>query len=193
MLPLARGLAASIAAAAAVLAVSAGPALAADPCAGQLATASIIDCLKPGADSTTRGIRPTVQSAPSAATTAAARPAAARPAGATVNLLVPFGYDSADLTPAGTRALDALGAALKDPALAVARFEIGGHTDASGSADYNLKLSERRAEAARSYLIERAGVPAARLTAVGFGRSQLYDASAPTAPINRRVQVTRLD
>lgn len=186
MLPLARGLAATFAA---VLAVSATPARAADPCAGQLATASIIGCLDP----TTRGIRPTLPSAPSATGAAPARPAAARPTGATVNLLVPFAYDSAELTQAGTQALDALGAALKDPALASARFEIGGHTDASGGADYNLKLSEKRAEAARSYLIERTGVPAARLTAVGFGRARLYDASAPTAAVNRRVQVTRLD
>jgi outer membrane protein OmpA-like peptidoglycan-associated protein len=190
MQSLVRGLAAS----AAFLAASALPALAADPCAGQLATASIIDCLKPGGDATTRGIRPAAVPPPSAATPAAARvPAPARATGPTVNLLVPFGYDSAELTPAGTKALDALGAALKDPALASARFEIGGHTDASGSADYNMKLSEKRAEAARAYLIEKAGVPAGRLTAVGFGRTQLYDASAPAAAVNRRVQVTRLD
>lgn len=190
-------LAHGIAATATLLLLAGRPAQAQDPCAGQLATASIVDCLKPGGGtSATRGIRPAAPPAPSGTTQAAARPAAAPPAaatGATVNLLVPFAYDSAELTPAGTAALDALGAALKDPSLAAARFEIGGHTDATGSPAYNLRLSERRAEAARTYLIERAGVSPSRLTSVGFGVTRLYDTASPTAAINRRVQVTRLD
>ena len=108
-----------------------------------------------------------------------------------MNLLVPFAFNSAELTPAGIAALNALGAALKDPSLAGARFQIGGHTDAAGRPDYNMKLSERRAEAALRYLVEQAGIDPARLSAMGFGMTRPYDPANPFAAANRRVQVTR--
>lgn len=174
--------------AAAALALAALPASAAsDPCAGGLAAAQIVDCLRPdGTGTATRGIRPPT-AAPSGTTTASN--AAEHPS---VNLMVPFAYDSADLTPEGIRALAALTTALKDKALGAAHFEIAGHTDATGGDAYNKALSERRAEAARNYLVQN-GVEPARLTAVGYGRSRLYDPAAPNAAVNRRVQVTRLD
>lgn len=160
----------------------------ADPCAGGLDPARIIECLRPGGISTTmRGIRP--------AGSTAARPARAAPVPqapvSSVDLTVPFGFDSAQLTPQGEAALGALGAALKDPALAGARFRIAGHTDARGTDAYNQALSERRAEAARRYLVEQGGVDPARLVATGYGRRQLYDVANPQAASNRRVQVIR--
>lgn len=165
----------------------------ADPCAGVLNPARIIDCLRPGGiDPTTRGIRPSA--APTAARPAAA-PAVARPPppASSVDLSVPFGFDSAELSPQGAAALAALATALKDPALAGAKFRIAGHTDAKGTDAYNQALSERRAEAARRYLVEQGGVDPARLSAVGFGRHQLYDPANPGAASNRRVQVIRLE
>lgn len=173
---------------AAVALASASPALAADPCAGGLAAGQIVNCLKPGnLQGANRGIR-----APGGTQGAAAPAAAAAQPAPSVNLLVPFGFDSASLTPKGRSALDALGAALKDPDLRGARFEIAGHTDATGTAAYNMELSKRRAEAARDYLISHAGIDPSRLTAVGFGATHLYDKAAPDAAINRRVQVSRL-
>lgn len=53
-------------------------------------------------------------------------------------------------------------------------LEIGGHTDSRGSDDYNLNLSQSRADAVRQYLIER-GVPAEGLTAVGYGETRPLD------------------
>jgi outer membrane protein OmpA-like peptidoglycan-associated protein len=53
-----------------------------------------------------------------------------------------------------------------------ARAEIEGHTDKVGSPEYNLALSQRRAEAVREALISRCGVPADRLTARGYGSTQ---------------------
>ncbi len=58
--------------------------------------------------------------------------------------------------------------AMQDPNLLV---EIGGHTDPIGTRDYNLKLSQQRAEAVRQYLISK-GVPAEQLKAQGYGESQ---------------------
>ena len=58
---------------------------------------------------------------------------------------------------------------------------INGHTDAVGTDEYNQKLSERRAEAARDYLISQHGIEPNRLVAKGYGKSQLL---LPTEPGN---------
>jgi outer membrane protein OmpA-like peptidoglycan-associated protein len=50
------------------------------------------------------------------------------------------------------------------------RFEIQGHTDNRGNEAYNIKLSTKRAEATKKYLVEK-GVPADILTTKGFGSS----------------------
>lgn len=59
------------------------------------------------------------------------------------------------------------------------RVEIGGHTDNSGSDDYNLDLSKRRANAVRDMLI-RSGADGNRITAVGYGKTK------PLAPNDNR-------
>src|SRR6478736_1946744 len=52
-----------------------------------------------------------------------------------------------------------------------ANIEIAGHTDADGENTFNQTLSEKRAQAVTDYLV-RAGLPADRFTAVGYGSSQ---------------------
>jgi OmpA-OmpF porin, OOP family len=47
--------------------------------------------------------------------------------------------------------------------------EIGGHTDNIASAAYNQKLSEKRANSVRQYLIDKFGIDGSRLTATGYG------------------------
>ncbi len=100
-----------------------------------------------------------------------------------------FGYDSAALTVAAQEELRKLGQALSAPEFAQVYWLIEGHTDASGSADYNQRLSEARASSARRFLIEQAGIAPDHLITIGKGKSQLYDASRPTASINRRVRL----
>jgi outer membrane protein OmpA-like peptidoglycan-associated protein len=51
------------------------------------------------------------------------------------------------------------------------KFEVGGHTDADGADDYNLKLSQQRADAVKEQLI-KLGIAAARLTAKGYGETK---------------------
>lgn len=67
---------------------------------------------------------------------------------------------------------------------------VEGHTDSTGPADFNQKLSDRRAETVRRSLIEQ-GVAANRLSSVGYGPSQpLADnATVEGRQINRRVEV----
>jgi len=106
-----------------------------------------------------------------------------------VNLYVNFDYNSADLTSDARITLDRLGTALRDPRLEAFSFVIAGHTDAKGGVDFNQKLSERRAEAVRNYMISQFGIAAERLTAKGYGKSQLLDPDHPEDGVNRRVQV----
>ena len=109
-----------------------------------------------------------------------------------ISLQVQFTFDSADLLPQGRRQLDELAIALNDKALLVAGFELAGHTDRVGDADYNVKLSMARAEAVKAYLAQVHGVAPARLQTIGYGFSRLLDAANPGSPVNRRVEVRRL-
>lgn len=100
-----------------------------------------------------------------------------------------FGYDSAALTAAAQEELRKLGQALRAPEFSNVYWLIEGHTDASGPADYNQRLSEARATSARRFLIEDAGIAPDQLITVGKGKTQLYDPARPTASINRRVRL----
>lgn len=51
------------------------------------------------------------------------------------------------------------------------KAEIQGHTDSKGAAEYNQKLSQKRAEAVVDMLVKKYGVPAERLSAVGYGEN----------------------
>jgi outer membrane protein OmpA-like peptidoglycan-associated protein len=102
-------------------------------------------------------------------------------------LPVQFAFDSARIMPAAHRQLDAVASGIK-LAGAGAKMVIEGHTDAIGSAQYNLRLSSERAEAVRTYLITRHGLDPARLRVVGMGKFAPLDKNTPNAPENRRVE-----
>ena len=82
---------------------------------------------------------------------------------------VNFDNDKATLRPDAAAILDQAAATLKE--WGDAKVEVAGHTDSRSADDYNLKLSQRRAEAVRAYLIGK-GVAADRLTAMGYGETQ---------------------
>lgn len=63
---------------------------------------------------------------------------------------------------------------------------IEGHTDKEGTAEYNQKLSQRRAEAVRQYLIKHFQIAPQRLTAVGYGESRPLTDKEGRNPKNRR-------
>ncbi len=92
-----------------------------------------------------------------------------RTSGGSTRLLVFFDYDKSELKEESKPDLNRAIAFLKqNPNISA---EIAGHTDSVGSAAYNKKLSQDRAESVRQYLIN-GGVDAGRLTARGYGEDQ---------------------
>jgi outer membrane protein OmpA-like peptidoglycan-associated protein len=83
---------------------------------------------------------------------------------------VRFGFDSSELSDAARAMLDDLAADLRQRNENV-YIEIQGHTDATGSDDYNLDLGRQRAEAVQRYLNLRHGVALHRMSVVSYGES----------------------
>lgn len=82
-----------------------------------------------------------------------------------------FGYDQWTVPDAGMEALDRDAAYLKDHPGAVLKIE--GHCDERGASDYNMILGDKRAKAARSYLLE-AGVNPKQVLIVSYGKERPF-------------------
>jgi len=123
--------------------------------------------------------------------TAAKCPTPVAPSAAKFDLLVNFEFNSDKLTQAARENLDQFAKALSDERLKGQKFEIDGHTDATGAELYNLGLSERRASAVVAYLAAQ-GIDAGNLKAKGFGKAKPRVAD-PFSPENRRVETHLLD
>ena len=116
----------------------------------------------------------------------AARPPAQEEPGV-VGFRINLAFNSAAIPRANQPQLDRIVELMRQvPTLGLA---IEGHTDAVGSADYNLDLSRQRALAVARYLVAQ-GIDPERLEAVGKGKTEPLTAD-PYAPQNRRVQFLR--
>lgn len=100
-----------------------------------------------------------------------------------------FDFDKSDIRPDAAAALARLATVIR--AYPAGRAEIQGHTDAKGNAAYNQRLSERRAEAVKRWLVEREKIAAEQLATRGFGKSRpVADNATDTGrQKNRRVEV----
>ena len=99
-----------------------------------------------------------------------------------------FGFNQATLRPEMREKMAKVaGILLAYPGL---KIQLEGHTDNVGSDEYNMKLSQRRAEAVRDYLIQQS-VPADAVTAVGLGKDGPVASNATAAgrKMNRRVDM----
>ena len=105
---------------------------------------------------------------------------------------VEFDFNSAAIKPSSYRTVGAIADALHNPILLGYGFLVIGHTDSVGGRQYNLGLSQRRAEALRAALIDPLGVNPGALEAVGLGEEQLLDPKHPTSGVNRRVQLVNV-
>jgi OOP family OmpA-OmpF porin len=108
-----------------------------------------------------------------------------------------FAFNKATLSPAARSTLDRDVVAKVKQIPNIKFINVNGHTDRLGAAQYNQKLSEKRAEAVKAYLVSK-GVDASKIETYGFGKTQPVKACpdqknrkaliACLAP-NRRVEV----
>lgn len=82
-----------------------------------------------------------------------------------------FEFEKATLSDEAKAALDEFAAPLRSSNESVF-LEIQGHTDSSGSEDFNLILGERRAEAVRRYLNQALDLPLHRMSVISYGESE---------------------
>lgn len=108
-----------------------------------------------------------------------------------VNIQISFDFDSAALRSDQKAKLAGLCQAMK-ATTDVSVFQIIGHTDSSGSAAYNERLSLLRAQEVKRHLVSDCGIQAERLDAVGLGESAPYNSNNPRADENRRVEFQAL-
>jgi outer membrane protein OmpA-like peptidoglycan-associated protein len=108
---------------------------------------------------------------------------------AQITIAIQFDYNSARIRPDSFQAVGLMADSLYHPYLQGYRFLVVGHTDGTGSREYNLKLSQQRADAIREALINPFGIAPARIEAVGLGEEQLLKPAEPAAADNRRVQL----
>lgn len=112
------------------------------------------------------------------------------PADLGVNVKIEFAFDSAALDEAQKPKLAKLCNVMK--ASDIQLFRIIGHTDASGTDDYNERLSRLRAEEVQRFFVNDCGIEAGRLEAVGLGERFLLEGADPDSDQNRRVEFQAL-
>ncbi len=116
------------------------------------------------------------------------RPAAPPPRAKIILRGVHFDFNKYNIRPADAAVLDEAATILKNNP--TVRVDVNGYTDSIGSVPYNLRLSERRAEAVVDYL-EKAGISADRLTAHGYGKTSFVASNSTRSgrAQNRRVEL----
>ncbi|MEP1329954.1 OmpA family protein [Pseudophaeobacter sp.] len=107
-----------------------------------------------------------------------------------INVQISFDFDSAALRPDQQSKLGNMCTSMKVMQDTV--FQIIGHTDSSGSARYNERLSLLRAQEVRRHLISACDIDATMLKAIGMGETAPYNQDDPRADENRRVEFQAL-
>jgi outer membrane protein OmpA-like peptidoglycan-associated protein len=139
----------------------------------------------PPSDVRTRGIGPAQsQPAPTSGTTGKN----------SIALNVFFEFNSDKILQNYYGDLDKLGKVLTAPQYSAYRVQIEGYTDSLGSDSYNQRLSERRAQSVKRYLVQHFPLPPDRLVVRGFGKSKpIASNDTPEGrDKNRRVEVVNL-
>jgi len=104
-----------------------------------------------------------------------------------VSLKVQFDTDKYDIKPQYYNEIAKVGEFMKQNPTTTAVIE--GHTDRVGSYDYNMKLSQRRAESVVNYLADKFGIERSRLSAKGYGYTRPigYNSDPAGRAMNRRI------
>jgi len=104
-----------------------------------------------------------------------------------MTLKVEFATDSAEIQPRYFDEVNKVGEYMKKYPTTTAVIE--GHTDNVGSAELNMKLSQRRAKNVVTYLVDKFGIDPSRLSAKGYGSSRriAYNTTPEGRQANRRI------
>ncbi len=106
-----------------------------------------------------------------------------------IGLPIKFDFNSDAITSASRPYINELGKMLSREDLVNENIVIEGHTDASGSAQYNQKLSLRRAQSIKQYLFNQHGIARNRMMISGKGEYSPLSGQNPFAAVNRRVEI----
>ncbi|MCK5087468.1 MAG: OmpA family protein, partial [Melioribacteraceae bacterium] len=105
---------------------------------------------------------------------------------------VNFGFDSSNLSANNQKKLDDLIEKLK--IRSSVKVKVEGYTDSVGPAAYNLKLSKRRADVVKQYLVDK-GIKSDRISTIGFGEKNPVDSNKTKEgrAKNRRVEISKAE
>jgi len=111
----------------------------------------------------------------------------------TIDQMIHFDFNKSNIRKDAQPILDDVATILKNNPQ-VKRMRIESHTDAIGTEAYNMKLSERRANSTKDYLVNK-GIDASRLEAVGYGKTRpiATNKTAAGRAMNRRSEFNVLD
>ena len=109
---------------------------------------------------------------------------------ARLNIRVFFEFNSYELTQGAQEQLDILGKYLAEANSS--RIILEGHTDMVGTEEYNMLLSNERAESAKDYLVRKYGIVPEIIETHGYGFERLADVVDPYSAKNRRVRVRKM-
>jgi outer membrane protein OmpA-like peptidoglycan-associated protein len=109
-----------------------------------------------------------------------------------IDLAIQFEFNSNKIMPDSMKLLEDLASALNSKELLTRRFVIEGHTDGVGASNYNLKLSQLRADQVKTVLVRKM-VKADRLQSIGKGFSEPANAQDIKSAENRRVRIVSLE
>src|SRR5450432_4119675 len=98
-----------------------------------------------------------------------------------------FNYDSADLQASAISQLQKLGTLIKRNPKAT--FTVEGYTDSLGAPDYNLDLSQRRADSVKQYLVDVMAINPAQIETHGYGATRFLVAPRTAAPNSPEEQI----
>lgn len=133
------------------------------------------------------GPAPVAKPAPTPPPAPAPKPAPV-PEKVCITLNIQFDFDRADIKPKYHNVIGKVADFMKEHPDTTAVIE--GHADNRGPYDYNIRLSERRAESVRNYLVEKFGIAPERLTTKGYGYTKpvATNNTAAGRQKNRRIE-----
>lgn len=103
-----------------------------------------------------------------------------------------FDPDSAIVRPQSYETLGLIADAMVRAAMLPYGILIVGRTESTGKRDYNLTLSQRRADSIRDVLVTTFKISPKRIQAIGLGEEQLQDVNQPSAAVNRQFEIVTI-